>query len=529
MMGTIVHTRAVGVDSLDKDERELARLGYKQEFRREFSPLQAFGMVFSMFGLFPSISSVLVYTLPNGGPVSLVWGWAICAFFILLVATTLGELGSAAPTSGGLYWWTFNFASPRYRKLLSWIVGYSNTIGLIAGMASGAWGCAVQIMAAVSIGSGMKFSATAGQTYAVYVLVLITQGCVASLGSKIVARLQTVYIILNLLLVFAIIVAIPASTPDGFKNTASYAFSGFVNETQWPDGFSFVLGFLGPLWVICAFDSSLHMSEETTNAKKSVPMALVGATALAGILGWGINVVLAFRMGTDIESIMASPIGQPMAVILFNSFGQTGTLIVWSFVIVVQYVMGTSCCVATSRQTFAFARDGGLPFARYLYRINSYTQTPVNCAWFTVTLSALLGLLAFAGESATSAFFSLCVIGLYVAYTLPVLSRFYGGRGWTPGPFTLGKWGKPVGLTAVAWMIFSLVILVFPSEPKPTGAEMNYTIVVLGGWFTICLGYYFMPKYGGMYWFTGPISNLDTADSVHTKDSNVEGDEKYDA
>jgi len=34
--------------------------------------------------------------------------------------------------------------------------------------------------------------------------------------------------------------------------------------------------------------------------------------------------------------------------------------------------------LAFSRQAFAFSRDGALPFSSYMYRINSYTKTPVN-------------------------------------------------------------------------------------------------------------------------------------------------------
>lgn len=49
-----------------------------------------------------------------------------------------------------------------------------------------------------------------------------------------------------------------------------------------------------------------------------------------------INVSLAFCMGTDIEGLMNNPIGQPMATIFFNSFGQKGTLAVWAFVVIVQ-------------------------------------------------------------------------------------------------------------------------------------------------------------------------------------------------
>jgi len=239
-----------------------------------------------------------------------------------------------------------------------------------------------------------------------------------------------------------------------------------------------------------------------------------------------INVVLAFRMGTDVQSILDSPIGQPMAVILFNSLGQRGTLAVWSVVVAVQFMMGTSSLLASSRQTFAFARDGGLPFSRYLYRVNPHTQTPVNCAWFSAFIALLLGLLSFAGSAAISAIFSIGVLGLYIAYIIPILSRFAGGTEWKPGPFSLGKMGLPVAMVAVAWMIFSIVILIFPTSPDPTAPEMNYTVVVLGGWIALCLVYYFLPVYGGVHWFRGPISNVLDGDTSAKVDMTSVDDEK---
>ncbi len=88
---------------------------------------------------------------------------------------------------------------------------------------------------------------------------------------------------------------------------------------------------------------------------------------------------------------------------------------------------------------FAFSRDGGLPLSRYLYRINRRTQTPVNCVWASIVCMFLLGLLVFAGPSAINAIFSLGVIGQYIAFGIPIASRFLGGTPWRPGPFTLGK------------------------------------------------------------------------------------------
>lgn len=84
------------------DEALLASLGYKQEFKREFTPLEVFGIAFSIIGLLPSIASVLVYALPNGGPASMVWGWLVASLGVLSVGISMAELASAAPTSGGV-------------------------------------------------------------------------------------------------------------------------------------------------------------------------------------------------------------------------------------------------------------------------------------------------------------------------------------------------------------------------------------------------------------------------------------------
>ena len=76
--------------------------------------------------------------------------------------------------------------------------------------------------------------------------------------------------------------------------------------------------------------------------------------------------------------------------------------------------MGSSMLLASSRQAFAFSRDGALPFSNWLYRMNGYTGTPVNTVWFVAILAIILGLLAFAGPSAINAVFSLGVTALYI-------------------------------------------------------------------------------------------------------------------
>lgn len=84
-----------------------------------------------------------------------------------------------------------------------------------------------------------------------------------------------------------------------------------------------------------------------TKSIRSVPLAF--QVSLAGVSicmcvskaayrPLAINISLAFCMGTDLEYVVTSPIGQPMAQIFFNSFGQKGTLALWAIVVLVQSV-----------------------------------------------------------------------------------------------------------------------------------------------------------------------------------------------
>lgn len=87
---------------------------------------------------------------------------------------------------------------------------------------------------------------------------------------------------------------------------------------------------------------------------------------------------------------------------------------------------------------WAFARDNGLPFSRYLYRVNENTRTPVVSVWASAFCAALLGLISFAGSDAISAIFTLGVVAQYVGNLIPIAARHLGGVDFKPGPFYLG-------------------------------------------------------------------------------------------
>lgn len=83
---------------LSQDERDLVALGYKQEFKREFSLWTTFCVSFAVLGLLPSFASTLTFGLGYAGTAGMVWGWLIALVFIMCVSMGMAELCSSMPT-----------------------------------------------------------------------------------------------------------------------------------------------------------------------------------------------------------------------------------------------------------------------------------------------------------------------------------------------------------------------------------------------------------------------------------------------
>jgi amino acid transporter len=57
------------------------------------------------------------------------WDWIIMSLIYVCIATSLGEVASKYPVSGGVYYWSFMLSPPKHAALVSWIVGWLSVIG----------------------------------------------------------------------------------------------------------------------------------------------------------------------------------------------------------------------------------------------------------------------------------------------------------------------------------------------------------------------------------------------------------------
>src|SRR5205823_5127466 len=68
---------------------------------------------------------------------------------------------------------------------------------------------------------------------------------------------------------------------------------------------------------------------------------------------------------------------------------------------------------------------------------------------------------------------SIAVIGLYIAYVIPSFLRLRAGDLFEPGPWNLGKWGKPVAAISVVWVGLITVLLMLPTGSPVTLANFH--------------------------------------------------------
>jgi len=76
------------------DEEALAALGYKPEFKREFSLWTTFCVSFAVLGLLPSFATTLYYGMGYAGTAGMTWGWLIAMIGIQSVAASMAEVSA---------------------------------------------------------------------------------------------------------------------------------------------------------------------------------------------------------------------------------------------------------------------------------------------------------------------------------------------------------------------------------------------------------------------------------------------------
>ncbi|KAF2270544.1 amino acid permease [Lojkania enalia] len=496
----------------DADEEVLAALGYKSEFKREFSLFTTFCVSFAVLGLLPSFASTLYYGMGYAGTAGMTWGWLVAMVGIQCVAMSMAELCSSMPTSGGLYYASAVLAPPGWGPFAAWITGWSNWIGQVTAAPSVNYGVAGMILASASI-QNPDYVPTNYQTFLLTAFIMLIHGVMSSFPTKWLAQINSVGSTFNFVVLVIVLILIPAATDRESRGLSRFTSSsevwGTIYEgTVFPPGISVLMSFIGVIWTMSGYDSPFHLAEECSNANIASPRAIVLTSGVGGLFGWFLQLVVAYTV-VDITEALESDVGQPFAAYLMQCMPQKIVMAILSLTIIAGFFMGQGCMIAASRVTFAYARDDCFPLSKFWKKVNHTTQTPVNAVWFNCVIGIICNLLIFGGEIAIGALFSIGAIAAFIAFTTPIFIRvFFVGNRFRPGPWNLGKFSIPIGVVASGFVALMVPILCLPSV---TGSDltpdmMNWTCLVYGAPMLGAIIWWFVDA---RKWFKGPKVNVE--------------------
>jgi amino acid transporter len=505
------------------DERRLAELGYKQSLNRAWSGFSNFAISFTIISVLAGCFTTYGQAWQNGGPIAISWGWPIICGLILLVAVSMSELVSRYPTAGGIYWW----ASELGGRTWGWFTGWFNLVGLVGIIASVVYASATFLNALLALYGvnvlGINFGDDAHilpETFLLFAILLIIHSLINIFSSPILALFNRVSVWWHLLGVAAIIVIL-AVVPDTHQSV-SFVFTHTINNSGFEGGSTHIpffwfyvlpLGFLLTMYTQTGYDASAHISEETHGAAVGAAKGVWRSVFWAGAVGWVVLLAITFA-ATHVNAIGNN--GGSSLTVFQTALTPAANKAVVLIATVGQLFCGMSCVTAGSRMCYAFSRDRAVPGFQLWTRLNhhrvpAFSVIAMSLAALIVTIPALWGTGAFPWPF--FAVVSITVIGLYVAYAIPIFLRWRKGDAWETGPWTLGRHYKWVSPAACIWVVICCIIFILPFVPAgvPWNKDfawesVNYAPLTFVGVAIIVMAWWFM---GAKKRFTGPIREVD--------------------
>jgi amino acid transporter len=453
------------------DDDQLRQLGYRPTFERSMNVWASFALGFTDLSPVVGVYTLFSFSLAAGGA-AFFWSYPLVGAGQFLVCLVFCEVAAQYPIAGGLLPWARRLAGARWGWLTGWIY---------------LWALCITI-AAVALGAAPYFAALAGApsgavTSAGVALTLLALCTLLNLsGTRWLSRLVTFGFIAELtgaLAVGAYLLAFARVQP------LSVLFDTFdikIGGSYWP---AFLAAAMAGIFQFYGFEACADLAEEVPDPSRHVPQAMRMAMYVGGAAA--MFSCLALILATpDIRKVVAGEAKDAVGAILLQAFGPAGANAVIAVICLAFLSCILSVQAAASRLLFSFGRERLIAGSAWFSRTSEHGGGQKNHAGVPVAaliacgiapaVFVLIGLLF---KDALTAIVGFAVIGIYIAFQMVVggalMARW---RGWRPaGAFTLGMFGLPVTLTALAYGLAAILNIAWPQN-SGAGWPTDYAVLL---------------------------------------------------
>jgi amino acid transporter len=248
------------------------------------------------------------------------------------------------------------------------------------------------------------------------------------------------------------------------------------------------------------------MAEEVKDAGMNVPKAMVSSFVLNGVLGLFFVITYLFCL-PSVEDALNDPTGFPFLYVFRNAVSVGGVNVLTVVILLLAIASNIAFNASTSRQTFAFARDNGLPFPKWIGHVHPKLQIPANAIALTCALTILLSLINIGSSAAFNAIISLQIVALMASYCISISCVLHRRLTNTlpRARWSLGRLGVPVNVLGIAYAAFAFFWCFWPNATPVAVDTFNWAPVLFVGVLVCCVLAYWVR---GREVYVGPVMQV---------------------
>ena len=356
-------------------------------------------MISILLGIIP----LYTFSLASGGPAVMFWSWILVGLMTLVLVSSLAEICSAYPTMGALYYWAFRLGGPEWGGFGSWMAGWTNLLGQIAGVASGGFAGAQIFAEIVFMTHNVRLDRFA--VLGLYALMLIVAGVVNTFAERLLTAVCYISCVWQTLGTLLIVVWMLVKAPT--LQNASFVFCSTHNETGFSSfGYVCLVGTLAAASVFTGYDTAAHVAEETHDSHESTPRSMLLACVNALVLGVILIVGMNFSVQGNLSNVLSSDddgmqVKQAYTLIWEQSVGPQVTVLFLCITLVAIECSNCANLTSAARMVFSFARDRALPFSKVWHHIDKARGGPTRATWLSLFVAFLLGVPSLGNSAGT--------------------------------------------------------------------------------------------------------------------------------
>ncbi|KAF3765011.1 amino acid transporter [Cryphonectria parasitica EP155] len=474
----------------NSDDMELIMLGKSPKMKRVYNFWTLCAYQVMMCATWACVVVLYGTIFDIGGPVGLLYGSIAVAIGQTLLMASLAEYCGIWPTAGGQQFYVQVLASPKWRPLLSYLVGWA----LMTAEMSVSSSCAIQN--ANIIGSFIQtvhpdFEWTSWMNFLLYLAFIIVP-LFMNLHASLLPFYSSFGAFLTVGGFFAWAITVLVKAP---KSSAEFVFTTFLNNTGYTSsGWVFIMAFYNSIYGLYGTDAMMHLVEEMRNAAEDAPRAMVWSMIFAGVTTIVTDLILLFTCGNYASyAEELAPYVSWFAEISGSLYG--GGLFISILFVIGNLLICVGVLASCSRLGWRMAEDKAFPYSDWLAKLHPKYGVPWNMMLVVFVVEIVVGLISLGSDLAFYAIVSGSGVFFQTAYIAPIIAVLVRGRHVLPERkhFDLGRWGLLINYISVAWALLVIVMYLCPLYLPVTGeniGNMNWACAIVGA----------EVLFSGLYW-----------------------------